>query len=92
MKSKLFLVQANEVSGEHERLISFLLTARDLKAAERKAIANLKFEWGKADRPQRGDKEAGIVATFFGGEIMVKSMCVNPITPEDALKRFTRGG
>lgn len=91
-KSNLFLARATNVTGEREFGVEFLLTARTQQAAHRKAESNLRNEWGKPDRREPGDRESGVIATFFGCEILVKDLSVNPITPEDALKHFTRGG
>lgn len=84
---KLYLVKADEIDGEHERLIEFLVSAKTLKSASAKARKVLRGWW--MCRPDSESTQDTIV--FFGGEIVIKRLSVSETTPEDAIRYFTKG-
>ena len=85
---RLFQVVADEADGEHKRLIEFVVWARTQSAAERKALYDLRREWGTADRDQIVES---CVASFFGGQIVITDMAVYPTTVREVIERQTHG-
>lgn len=86
---KPFQVQADETQGEHSRLIEFVVWARTLPAAEKKARKELDGEWVCApDKPEE-DAEHGVIS-YFGGEILVDDIRVEETTVEKIVLKATR--
>lgn len=96
-QDQLFYCNATEIDGERSRLIEFLVWARDLEQAAQLALEQLRQEWGTPDDPDDPDDPDAIQEDedgieFFGGAIIIdKGITVQPITPDQALLKFTRG-
>lgn len=85
----LFLCQADEIQGEHERLIQFLVRAATPGWATRRAREHLRTEWCvREDAPDRTDEDA--VASFFNGEIIIRRLEIRKLNHDEALSYFIR--
>lgn len=85
---KLFLAQADELDGERERLIEFLVRASTRARAAELAWTELKGEWGEG--ADEKEMELDNELWFHGGEVCISGLRVNPVTERQAVQHFTR--
>lgn len=85
MADQLWMVTADEIDGEHSRLIRFLVHAPNIKAATERADVELLQEWDDCQINDDGQIEV------FGGEIIIKKWYCERVTEAQALRAFTRG-
>ena len=86
-RSPLFLCRAEELNGEYERSIDFLLHVPTRDEATRRATEILRHEWSEAERHSESDDT---IASFYNSEVVIRNLSIRRVTREQAIEDFTR--
>ncbi len=89
-RRKLFLCLADELAGEHERRIDFLVEATTQAEATRQATEHLKREWSDEPDSETPAWMDDAIASFYAATIMLHNLRVRRITAREAIEHFTR--
>lgn len=89
MRNRLFLCQVDEIDGEHERLVDFLVKAPTEAGAATQAAEHLRREW--CDEPDEdAPLLADVIASFYDGTIIIRRLLVRKVMQRQAIEYFTR--